>query len=151
MFFKTRIRQGRPSLAALALAAFALALASSVPAQELFAGEASGARAVTAPTYDAYTRTVTIHATSGDDTERLLAAFNVCTASRVGCTVRFTPGVYTVRGLDLVDFKGMLAVVGTDLRLKGLFTSVAPLRYRSAYLHSDLGGRMPAPVGITMN
>jgi hypothetical protein len=149
--FLNRIRMHRPSLVAVAVAAFAVPLAATAAAQSFDPGETSGPRTfVATPMPDAGTRIVAVLAGPRDIAMYLPEGFAVCTASRVGCTVMFTPGTYTARALDLVSLEGILAVVEPDLQLTGLVAAQGPprpLRYVS--LRSEPGGRWPAVVMFT--
>ena len=147
MFVTARNHQGRPSLAILALAVLGLALASSAPAQELSPGEASGVRVVAAPVFEASSRTVVVPATT---TGRLLASFDVCTASRVGCTARLTPGDHAGHGLDV---EGRTAVSGDARALTRLSGDASMLRHPRVYLYPGPADVTPAPtpVGFSSN
>jgi hypothetical protein len=147
MLVTARNHQGRPSLATLVLAMLACALASSVPAQELSPGEVSGVRVVAAPVFEASSRTVVVPATT---TGRLLASFDVCTASRVGCTARLTAGDHAGHGLDV---EGMTAVSGNARALTRLSGDASMLRHPRVYLYPGPADVTPAPtpVGFSSN
>lgn len=99
--------------------------------------------------YDPGTRTVVVRPSQWDDTASLAAAIATCSAAQVGCTVVLSPGLYTLRGFDLASFTGLLAVVGAEAKLTGLFGPVAPRPPRVGYLPSGHDGQWPAAVVLT--
>jgi len=99
--------------------------------------------------YDPGNRTVVVWPSSQDDTASLIEAIATCSATQVGCTVILSPGLYTLRGFDLASFTGLLAVVGAEAKLTGLFGPVAPRPPRVGYLPSGHDGQWPAAVVVT--
>jgi hypothetical protein len=131
------------TLAALVLASFALA-------QQLDPGDSSPrtAPAASSLSFDTHTRTVAMPVSELEVTSQLLEAFALCSASSVGCTITFSPGVYTVRGLDLHHFTGTLRVDGGALVLAGHFAP-RPTVYRRVATWLDTAPYRATTVGIS--
>lgn len=138
------------NLVSVLLVTLVLTLAASGAAWNDDGGSGGpGNPSVQAPTFDPLTRIVTTYAGGADATAHLVDAFGLCAAEGTVCTVRLSPGTYSVRALALPIFTGAVLVQSDEVLLSGYFLPSAPVSARNVGIHLDPTGRPPATLAIT--